>query len=100
MVCYDWSTQNVGFNKKKRILTITDETKECVGVTLWGANCDKFTGEIGDCIALHNGVVGEFNGDKLINCSFNSSFIVEPDFECVCALKKWYQNAIKNKNEK
>lgn len=98
IVCYDWGIQIVGQNKKKRLLTITDESKECIGVILWGNKSESFTGEIGASILIHNGVVGDFKDDKFITCAPNTLLVANPNLPIINELKVWYEGAVKIKN--
>ena len=74
VIAENWGQEIVGQNNKlKRDLSLTDESKECIVITLWGSAYEKFD-YTGTCVLIHNGVVNEYNGIKTISCQRNTLF--------------------------
>lgn len=94
VVAENWGGQIVGQNKFKRDLSLTDESKECIVVTLWGSAFEKFE-YTATCVLIHNGVVNEYNGIKTISCAPNTLFWHDPDIAIANELKSWFDDELK-----
>lgn len=79
----------VGGNKVKRQLVLTDRSKECILLTLWGSDTEKFDLS-GKSVVVHNGIVNDFNSTRSINCGKNTLFWIDPEIEDAKSLKTWF----------
>lgn len=96
VIAKNWGQEIVGQNKLKRELSLTDKSKKCVVVTLWGAAYSDFE-NTGTCVIIHNGVINEYNGTKTISCRPNTLFWHNPDVDEAKDLKSWFdEEMIKN----
>lgn len=94
----NWGQQIVGQNKMKRELTLTDKSKECIMLTLWGDAYEKFD-HTGTCVLIHNGVINSYNGIKAISCTPNTLFWPEPEVPMANELKIWFAEELKQMNK-
>lgn len=71
-----------GKETKKREITVTDDSKAEILLTLWGENAEKFDSEAieGKVLAVRQVMVTDWNG-KSLSCSFGSSIEVDPDLD-------------------
>ncbi|XP_037025602.1 replication protein A 70 kDa DNA-binding subunit-like isoform X2 [Bradysia coprophila] len=94
IIARNWGSQSVGQNKIKRDLTITDYSKQCILLTLWGTAYNDFESE-GTPVLIHNGILNEYNGSKTITIAQNTLFIPSPDIKIAQDMMTWYEQEIK-----
>jgi replication factor A1 len=79
-------TRKDGTSANKRVMTIYDESKQCIDLTLWGTHAEaKFSPK--QIIAIKSVKVAEYNG-KILNTAADTSFVVDPEDERVPELKQ------------
>lgn len=91
----NWGSEKVGNNKLKRDISLTDESKKSVIVTLWGGAYEEF-----ECahtpVLIHNGIVVEFRGVKTINVAPSTLFGHNPEIDVAKKLKDWFDEEMEN----
>lgn len=97
IVAHNWGSKKVGECNMKRELSLTDESKECIVMTLWGEKYNNFDADK-TCVLVHNGIVVEFNGTKTVNCAKNTLFIENPDMKIAKDLQSWFTDELKKCN--
>ena len=82
-----------GRDTKKREVTVTDDSKAEIMMTLWGDNAVKYDQNAieGKVLAVRSVMVTDWNG-KSLSCTFGSSIEVEPDIPEAEAIKEFYQS--------
>lgn len=99
VIAENWGEQIVGQNKLKRDLSLTDDSKECIVVTLWGNAHEEFD-YTGTCVLIHNGVVNQYNDTKTISCAPNTLLWHNPDIATANDLKSWFDQELKTLSDK
>lgn len=94
IIAKNWGVEIVGDNKVKLELTITDRSKECINLTLWGKTYEDFGSE-GSAFVIRNGVINEYLGVKSINCTPHTLFWNKPDLKIATDLSEWFDEEIK-----
>ena len=89
------STMNLkdGTARDKRMLTIGDESKNSIGVTLWGTVCEAHDYRVGQVIALRGCRVSEYNGRSLNASSDLSDIMLELKHPRALQLAKWQRGS-------
>lgn len=62
----------------KLVISLVNETGSQINVTLWNNLAKTFDGQQ-KVIAIKNGRIDEFEGNKGVSVSLDSSFIIDPD---------------------
>lgn len=93
VIAENWGQQMVGQNKLKRDLSLTDTSKECIVLSLWGSAYEAFD-YTGTCVLIHNGIVNQYNGIKTISCAPNSLFWPNPQIKAANDLKLWFDEEV------
>ncbi|BES96364.1 Replication protein A 70 kDa DNA-Hypothetical protein [Nesidiocoris tenuis] len=75
---------------KKRDLTLVDQSKAAVTLTLWGNQAEDFNTDGNPIVAVKGGKVGEFNGGKSVSLIGGSAFHINPDIPEAHRLRGWY----------
>lgn len=68
VIAKNWGTEVVGDNKRKLDLSLTDQSKVIINLSLWGSEYNEFDFEE-TVVIIHNAVVHEYNGDISLNCA-------------------------------
>ena len=79
----------MGNNKVKRDLSLTDRSKECIILSLWGSEYNEFDSEE-ITVIINNCVVNDYNGLRSINCAQRTLFWPNPDTNDAKELKSWF----------
>lgn len=90
--------ETVAHNKLKRELTLTDKSKKCIVLTLWGDAYEDFNNS-GTCVLIHNEIFKEYNGIKTITCAPNTLFWQDPDIDMARELQSWIDQEINKPKE-
>ncbi|XP_037050427.1 replication protein A 70 kDa DNA-binding subunit-like [Bradysia coprophila] len=91
IIVKNWGKEIIGDNKVKRDVTITDKSKECIILTLWGEEYDEFDSEEIPII-IHNGVVHDYNESRTITCAARTLFWRNPSNSAAEELKLWFDD--------
>lgn len=75
----------------KRDITIQDQSKCAVRLTLWGDQADGFTGTVGQILACKGCRVSDYGGRSL-GTSNSSTLLLQPDLPEAHALRGWSDN--------
>lgn len=75
----------------KRDVTIQDQSKCAVKLTLWGDQADGFTGAVGQILACKGCRVSDYGGRSL-GTSNSSTLLLQPDLPEAHALRGWSDN--------
>jgi len=78
-----------GTTRDKRTLSIGDESKISIGVTLWGHCCEAYKYEVGQVIALKACRVSEYNGKSLNASSDPNDILFNVKHPRALELAKW-----------
>ena len=77
-----------GSSREKRSVTIGDDSKRMIGVTLWGDVCHKELREL-QIVAFRACRISEYRGKSLNASSDVNDFVVEPDHPRAREMKRW-----------
>lgn len=77
-----------GSMREKRQVTICDDTKRSIGVTLWGEACQKSIREL-QIVAFRSCRISEFKGKSLNASSASGDIVVDPDHPRMKQLRRW-----------
>jgi hypothetical protein len=64
-----WDTEIVKGTYTKRDISVTDQSKEVVMVTLWGSSAEQFDAKLYSGLAVRKSSVSVFNGIKSLNAN-------------------------------
>lgn len=73
----------------KRDITLVDQSKKEVNLTLWGGEAQKFEASGNPIVAIKGAKVSDFNGRSL-SCAMSSTLQINPDIKEAHVLKGWY----------
>ncbi|KAF7295538.1 Replication protein A subunit [Mycena indigotica] len=85
------TSKQQGREISKRELTLVDQSKFQVRMTLWGKQAEQFNSE-GSVIAFKNVKVGDFGGRSLSFFSSSNMSINPPDLEAAQILRGWFDD--------
>ncbi|CAB3381247.1 Hypothetical predicted protein [Cloeon dipterum] len=77
---------------KKRDITLVDDSKHAVTLTLWGEQAENFDGSNNPVVAIRNALVKEFQGNKSLSTGHSAVIAINPDIQVSHHLKGWYEN--------
>lgn len=86
----DWGQETTTTGKLKRDILLTDKTKECINLTLWGDLCNNFDFSTQLPVIIRKGVVTEYEGNKYLKCGQTTTCWVDPDIAFAVELKEWF----------
>jgi len=92
--CPDYSTiisKRDNKELQKRSIQVVDTMGRPLELTLWGEQAINFEGVVGQVIAIKNGRVGEFQGQKNLTAASTSQIDLDPPLEMKDQLSQWYQ---------
>ncbi|CAG8580360.1 5116_t:CDS:1 [Cetraspora pellucida] len=86
------TTRTTRKNVNKRCITIVDQSKYQITLSLWGLQAEKFNSSIlNHIIACKNVRVVEFQGRNL-SAIFDSTIIIDPNIQETNELRDWYNS--------
>ncbi|XP_065346142.1 replication protein A 70 kDa DNA-binding subunit [Cloeon dipterum] len=77
---------------KKRDITLVDDSKHAITLTLWGEQAQNFDGSTNPVVAIRNALVKEFQGSKSLSTGHSAVMAINPDIQISHHLKGWYEN--------
>jgi hypothetical protein len=81
-----WDTEIVKGTFTKRDISVTDQSKEVVMVTLWGSSAEQFDAKLYSGLAVRKSSVSVFNGIKSLNANVGTliwvTFSLQSSFSC------------------
>lgn len=87
-----FQAKTTGRELKKKEITLVDQSKTAVALTLWGAEAEQFDGSQHPVIVVKGAKVGEFGGGKNLTVPNSSALKVNPDIPESHRLKGWFDN--------
>lgn len=90
MIGKDWGQESTSNGKLKRDILLTDKTKECINLTLWGDSCTNMDFSNQLPVIIRNGVISEYSESKYIKCGRTTTIWINPDVAIAGELKKWF----------
>lgn len=81
---------------RKREVTLVDQSKVAISLTLWGTEAESFDGSSNPVIAVRGAKVGEFGGGKTVSVLMSSVLKINPDIPEAHRLRGWFDNDGKN----
>jgi hypothetical protein len=78
--------------KLKRDILLTDKTKECIFLTMWGDRCNNLDFSTLTPVIIRNGVVTEYQGIKYLKCGQSTTVWFNPDIADAVELKKCFDS--------
>jgi hypothetical protein len=74
----------------KRDILLTDKSKECINLTLWGDFYETMDFSKQLPVIIRKGVISEYSGNKYIKCGQTTTIWFDPDIAIAVELNKWF----------
>lgn len=76
-------------------MTITDKSKSCILLTLWGDSYNNIDFSRYSSVLIGNGIVTECSGYKAINTLPSTVVQINPPTQVAIDLKMWFDEEVK-----
>ncbi|EFA12891.1 replication protein A 70 kDa DNA-binding subunit [Tribolium castaneum] len=77
---------------RKREITLVDQSKTSIALTLWGSQADSFDATNNPVVVIKGAKVGEFGGGKNLSTLMSSQIKLNPDIPECHRIKGWYDS--------
>ncbi|XP_044271504.1 replication protein A 70 kDa DNA-binding subunit-like [Tribolium madens] len=77
---------------RKREVTLVDQSKTSVALTLWGTQADSFDPTNNPVVVIKGAKVGEFGGGKNLSTLMSSQLKLNPDIQECHRIKGWFDS--------
>lgn len=93
-MCEDLGRQTTSNGKLKQEIGLTDDTKECIKLTLWGDQFDQIDFSKPFPMIIRNGVLTEYCGEKQLKVGRLTAIWFDAQVDCAINLKKWFDEEL------
>uniref|UniRef100_A0AAG5CXQ0 Replication protein A subunit n=1 Tax=Anopheles atroparvus TaxID=41427 RepID=A0AAG5CXQ0_ANOAO len=87
-----FTAKTSGRELRKREITLVDDSKASVQLTLWGDDAQNFPATTNPVVLVKGGRVSEFGGGKTLGLIGGSVMKLNPDMEAAFKVRGWYEN--------
>ncbi|PPQ98811.1 hypothetical protein CVT24_003365 [Panaeolus cyanescens] len=92
------TSQKLSRTLQKRELTLVDESKASVTLTLWGKQAESYDADDAPVVAFKGVKVGEFRGGRTLSMFSSSTMQVNPEIDASFKLRGWYDSGGANES--
>ncbi|XP_058119012.1 replication protein A 70 kDa DNA-binding subunit [Anopheles ziemanni] len=85
-----FTAKTSGRELRKREITLVDDSKASVQLTLWGDDAQNFPATTNPVVLVKGGRVSEFGGGKTLGLIGGSVMKLDPDNEAATRVRSWY----------
>ncbi|KFB42188.1 AGAP001421-PA-like protein [Anopheles sinensis] len=85
-----FTAKTSGRELRKREITLVDDSKASVQLTLWGDDAQNFPATTNPVVLVKGGRVSEFGGGKTLGLIGGSVMKLDPDNEAATRVRNWY----------
>ncbi|CAG9818455.1 unnamed protein product [Phaedon cochleariae] len=85
-----FQAKSTGRELKKKDVTLVDQSKTAVALTLWGSEAESFDGTNNPVLVIKGARVTEFGGGKSLSTVSSSNIKVNPEMKECYRIRGWY----------
>ncbi|CAH0547198.1 unnamed protein product [Brassicogethes aeneus] len=87
-----FQAKTTGRELKKREVTLIDQTRSAIALTLWGNDAESFDGTNNPVVVIKSAKLGEFGGGKNLSTIASSQMRINPELQECYRIRGWYDS--------